>query len=77
MQREQHESSEMNSAKFEHGNVEHGNMGSLPNGTSGPSEIAQKNESGKELQDMVLAGLQLLKELYTMIRSLNTESKED
>lgn len=77
MQREQHESSEMNSAKFEHGNVEHGNMGSLRNGTSGLSEIAQKNESGKELQDMVLAGLQLLKELYTMIGSLNTESKED
>ena len=77
MQREQHESSEMNSGKVEHGNVEHGNMGSLRNGTSGPSEIAQKNESGKELQDMVLAGFQLLKELYTMIRSLNTESKED
>lgn len=42
MQREQHESSKMNSGKFEHGNVEHGNMGSLGNGTSGLSEIAQR-----------------------------------
>lgn len=52
-------------------------MGSLGNGTSSPSEIAQRNVSSKESQDTVLAGVQLLKELYTMIRSLNTKSKED
>ena len=67
----------MNSGKFEHGNVEHGNMGSLGNGTSGVSETAQENVSSKELQDIVLAGVQLFKEFYTMIRSLNTKSKED
>ena len=77
MQREQHESPEMNSGKFEHGNVEHGNMGSLGNGTSGLLETAQENVSSKELQDTVLAGVQLLKEFYTVIRSLNTKSKED
>lgn len=77
MRREQHERPEMNSGKFEHGNVEHGNMGSLGNGTSGLSETAQENVSSKELQDIVLAGVQLFKEFYTMIRSLNTKSKED